>query len=66
MLRRAFVKFTQFLMFKSPFTKLYISFPQVTELPFFATKVKLGRGGVEEIFPLGTLNEFERFVAITG
>ncbi|XP_020272602.1 malate dehydrogenase, glyoxysomal-like [Asparagus officinalis] len=39
---------------------------QVTELPFFATKVKLGRGGVEEIFPLGPLNEFERFVTITG
>lgn len=33
---------------------------QVTELPFFATKVRLGRGGVEEIFPLGPLNEFER------
>ncbi|KAG1348100.1 malate dehydrogenase, glyoxysomal [Cocos nucifera] len=33
---------------------------QVTELPFFATKVRLGRGGVEEILPLGPLNEFER------
>ncbi|XP_038970450.1 malate dehydrogenase, glyoxysomal [Phoenix dactylifera] len=33
---------------------------QVTELPFFATKVRLGRRGVEEIFPLGPLNEFER------
>ncbi|RZC87824.1 hypothetical protein C5167_028277 [Papaver somniferum] len=33
---------------------------QVTELPFFATKVRLGRTGVEEIFPLGPLNEYER------
>lgn len=33
---------------------------QVTELPFFASKVRLGRGGVEEILPLGPLNEFER------
>lgn len=33
---------------------------QVTELPFFASKVRLGRSGVEEIFPLGPLNEYER------
>ncbi|XP_066357711.1 malate dehydrogenase, glyoxysomal-like isoform X3 [Miscanthus floridulus] len=33
---------------------------QVTELPFFASKVQLGRGGIEEILPLGPLNEFER------
>lgn len=33
---------------------------QVTELPFFATKVRLGRAGAEEIFPLGPLNEYER------
>ncbi|KAL3525552.1 hypothetical protein ACH5RR_013924 [Cinchona calisaya] len=33
---------------------------QVTELPFVATKVRLGRNGVEEIYPLGPLNEFER------
>ncbi|PAN22039.1 hypothetical protein GQ55_3G482000 [Panicum hallii var. hallii] len=33
---------------------------QVTELPFFASKVRLGRSGVEEILPLGLLNEFER------
>ncbi|KAI3883628.1 hypothetical protein MKX03_016310 [Papaver bracteatum] len=32
---------------------------QVTELPFFATKVWLGRTGVEEIFPLGALSEYE-------
>ncbi|MDG6100423.1 malate dehydrogenase, partial [Alteromonas sp. ZYF713] len=33
---------------------------QVTELPFFATQVRLGRGGAEEIFQLGPLNEYER------
>ncbi|TVU44793.1 hypothetical protein EJB05_04249 [Eragrostis curvula] len=33
---------------------------QVTELPFFATKVRLGRGGAEEILPVGPLNDFER------
>ncbi|KAJ0096430.1 hypothetical protein Patl1_28434 [Pistacia atlantica] len=33
---------------------------QVTELPFFASKVRLGRYGVEEIYPLGPLNEYER------
>nr|ACU17416.1 unknown [Glycine max] len=33
---------------------------QVTELPFFASKVRLGRVGVEEIFPLGPLNDYER------
>ncbi|XP_042434173.1 malate dehydrogenase, glyoxysomal isoform X1 [Zingiber officinale] len=33
---------------------------QVTELPFFATKVRLGRGGAEEIFPIGPLSEYER------
>ncbi|CAM6097558.1 unnamed protein product [Calypogeia fissa] len=32
----------------------------VTELPFFASKVKLGRNGVDEIYPLGPLNEYER------
>ncbi|XP_037439033.1 malate dehydrogenase, glyoxysomal-like [Triticum dicoccoides] len=33
---------------------------QVTELAFFASKVRLGRAGVEEVLPLGPLNEFER------
>ncbi|KAK4360609.1 hypothetical protein RND71_019561 [Anisodus tanguticus] len=33
---------------------------QVTELPFFASRVRLGRNGVEEIYPLGPLNEYER------
>ncbi|KAF4351830.1 hypothetical protein F8388_005108 [Cannabis sativa] len=32
----------------------------VTELPFFASKVRLGRSGVEEVHPLGPLNEYER------
>ncbi|KAL8463258.1 hypothetical protein ACS0TY_034049 [Phlomoides rotata] len=33
---------------------------QVTELSFFASKVRLGRVGVEEVFQLGPLNEYER------
>ncbi|KAJ7944584.1 malate dehydrogenase [Quillaja saponaria] len=33
---------------------------QVTELPFFSSKVRLGRGGVEEVYALGPLNEYER------
>ncbi|XP_052139310.1 malate dehydrogenase, glyoxysomal [Oryza glaberrima] len=33
---------------------------QVTELPFFASKLRLGRCGIEEILSLGPLNEFER------
>lgn len=33
---------------------------QVTELPFFATKVRIGREGIEEIFPVGPLNHHER------
>lgn len=33
---------------------------QVTDLPFFATKVRLGRGGAEEVYQLGPLNEYER------
>ncbi|OMO56372.1 hypothetical protein CCACVL1_26593 [Corchorus capsularis] len=32
----------------------------VTELPFFASKVRLGRYGIEEVYPLGPLNEYER------
>eukprot|EP00271_Cylindrocystis_brebissonii_P009453 TRINITY_DN242_c0_g2_i2.p2 TRINITY_DN242_c0_g2~~TRINITY_DN242_c0_g2_i2.p2 ORF type:complete len:353 (+),score=90.03 TRINITY_DN242_c0_g2_i2:154-1212(+) len=32
----------------------------VTEHPFFASRVVLGRNGVEEFLPLGPLNEFER------
>lgn len=37
----------------------------MTELPFFATKVRLGRGGAEEILPLGPLNDFERYPSFT-
>ncbi|KAF3617448.1 Malate dehydrogenase, glyoxysomal [Capsicum baccatum] len=33
---------------------------QVTELPFFASKVRLGRMGAEEVYQLGPLNEYER------
>ncbi|GKA77568.1 malate dehydrogenase, mitochondrial [Tanacetum coccineum] len=32
----------------------------VTELPFFASKVRLGKNGVEEVLGLGTLNDFEK------
>ncbi|KAH9301087.1 hypothetical protein KI387_012670, partial [Taxus chinensis] len=32
---------------------------EVTELPFFASKVRLGRAGVEEVFPLGPLTSYE-------
>jgi hypothetical protein len=33
----------------------------VTELPFFATKVRLGRRGAEEVYQLGPLNEYEKY-----
>jgi hypothetical protein len=33
---------------------------QVTELPFFASKVRLGRCGIDEVYGLGPLNEYER------
>ncbi|XP_024531508.1 malate dehydrogenase, glyoxysomal [Selaginella moellendorffii] len=33
---------------------------QVTDLPYFSSRVKLGRNGAEEILPLGPLTEFER------
>ncbi|GAA0162236.1 dehydrogenase [Lithospermum erythrorhizon] len=32
----------------------------VTELPFFASKVRLGKNGVEEVFGLGSLSDFEK------
>ncbi|KAL7103695.1 hypothetical protein ACP275_08G195300 [Erythranthe tilingii] len=32
----------------------------VTELPFFASKVRLGKNGVEEVLGLGTLSDFEQ------
>lgn len=33
---------------------------EVTELPFFASKVRLGRAGIEEVYPLGPLSAYER------
>lgn len=32
----------------------------VTELPFFSSKVRLGKNGVEEVLGLGTLSEYEK------
>ncbi|WCJ32241.1 Malate dehydrogenase mitochondrial [Euphorbia peplus] len=32
----------------------------VTDLPFFASKVRLGKNGVEEVFGLGALSDFEK------
>ncbi|KAL8046652.1 hypothetical protein ABFX02_08G190800 [Erythranthe guttata] len=32
----------------------------VTDLPFFASKVRLGKNGVEEVLGLGTLSDFEQ------
>ncbi|XP_068665529.1 malate dehydrogenase, mitochondrial-like [Aristolochia californica] len=32
----------------------------ITELPFFASKVRLGKNGVEEIFGLGSLSDYEK------
>ncbi|XP_047341251.1 malate dehydrogenase, mitochondrial-like [Impatiens glandulifera] len=32
----------------------------VTELPFFASKVRLGKNGVEEVLELGNLTDFEK------
>lgn len=32
----------------------------ITELPFFASKVRLGPSGVEEVFPLGNLTPYEK------
>ncbi|XP_010519252.1 PREDICTED: malate dehydrogenase, mitochondrial-like, partial [Tarenaya hassleriana] len=32
----------------------------VTELPFFASKVRLGKNGVEEIYDLGPLSDYEK------
>ena len=41
--------------------RLYVCLVQVTELPFFASKVRLGRNGMEEVYGLGPLNEYERY-----
>lgn len=41
--------------------ELHINFvllyTQVTELPFFASKVRLGRCGIDQVYGLGPLNE---------
>jgi malate dehydrogenase len=31
-----------------------------TDLPYFATRVRFGKSGVEEVHPVGALNEFEK------
>lgn len=33
---------------------------ELTEAPFFASPVKFGKGGVEEVLPFGELSEYER------
>uniref|UniRef100_A0A7S0RN61 Malate dehydrogenase n=1 Tax=Pyramimonas obovata TaxID=1411642 RepID=A0A7S0RN61_9CHLO len=37
----------------------YVESPVVPGLEFFATKVRIGTNGVEEIFPIGEINEYE-------
>jgi malate dehydrogenase len=32
----------------------------LTSLPFFASRVRLGRGGAEEVLPLGPMNDMEQ------
>merc|ERR1712178_124277 len=32
----------------------------VTELPYFTSKVRFGKKGVEKVFPVGKLNEYEQ------
>ncbi|KAG2251397.1 hypothetical protein Bca52824_081533 [Brassica carinata] len=32
----------------------------ITELPFFASKVRLGKNGVEDVLDLGPLSDFEK------
>merc|ERR1711920_347768 len=32
----------------------------VSELPYFTSKVRFGKSGVEEVLPLGTLNAYEQ------
>merc|ERR1712107_533811 len=31
----------------------------VTDLPYFTSKVEFGKGGVEKVMPVGTLNSYE-------
>merc|ERR1712007_306244 len=32
----------------------------VTELPYFTSKVRFGKSGVEEVYPVGKLNDYEQ------
>merc|ERR1711866_7368 len=32
----------------------------VTDLPYFTSKVRFGKKGVEEVFPVGKLNDYEQ------
>merc|ERR1719424_689268 len=32
----------------------------ITDLPYFTSKVRFGRNGVEEVFPIGMLNAYEQ------
>ena len=38
----------------------------LTSLPFFAAPVRLGRGGAEELLPLGPMNDLEQVGAAGG
>ncbi|KAI7999292.1 hypothetical protein LOK49_LG09G02325 [Camellia lanceoleosa] len=38
----------------------------ITELPFFASKVRLGKNGVEEVLGLGPLSDYEKQVEYLG
>ena len=38
----------------------YVQSNIISELPFFASKVRIGKNGVEEILGLGTLSDFEQ------
>ena len=37
----------------------YVASDSVTSLPFFASRIRLGRCGVEQVYPLGKMSEFE-------
>ena len=41
------------------FIKFIIYF-QITDLPFFASKVRIGVNGIEEYLPIGKLTEYEQ------
>lgn len=63
-----FFFFFLFLFFlnltKSYLSNVMMTTKQVTELPFFASKVRLGRAGAEEVYQLGLLNEYERYILL--